>query len=41
MTDAALPQKRYATAADYLNLMKVQGRWTVVAKHFWRKGPAA
>jgi hypothetical protein len=26
---------------DYLNLMKVQGRWTVVAKHFWRKGPAA
>jgi len=26
---------------DYLNLMKVQGRWTVVAKHFWRKGPAS
>jgi hypothetical protein len=25
---------------DYLNLMKVKGRWTIVAKHFWRKGPA-
>jgi Putative lumazine-binding len=25
---------------DYLNLMKVQGSWRVVAKHFWRKGAA-
>ncbi len=26
---------------DYLNLMKVNGQWIIVAKHFWRKGPAA
>ncbi|NBW53695.1 MAG: hypothetical protein EBR42_00070 [Betaproteobacteria bacterium] len=25
---------------DYLNLMKIRGSWMVVAKHFWRKGPA-
>lgn len=25
---------------DYLNLMKVNGQWVIVAKHFWRKGPA-
>ncbi len=26
---------------DYLNLMKVNGQWIIVTKHFWRKGPAA
>ena len=25
---------------DYLNLMKINGRWTVAAKHFTRFGPA-
>ncbi len=26
---------------DYLNLMKINGKWTVVAKHFTRFGPAS
>jgi hypothetical protein len=25
---------------DYLNLMKIDGHWIIVSKHFWRKGPA-
>ena len=34
MTDAALPQKRYATAADYLNLMKPRIMMLVVFTGF-------
>ena len=26
---------------DYLNLMKIDGKWIIVAKHFTRHGPAA
>ena len=26
---------------DYLNLMKINGEWTVAAKHFTRVGPAS
>lgn len=28
------------TMVDYLNLMKIDGRWCIVAKHFHRAGSA-